>query len=89
MAFYKGRVLLGRAAPQSRFGVATREGFFGVVARLKVGFAAEVALFGFGSDLGRSHLVSRRSGGNAINDSLSGIIWFHHGFVLQPLLSCK
>jgi hypothetical protein len=28
--------------------------------------------------------VSRRSGGNAIKDSLSGIVWFLHRFVLQP-----
>jgi hypothetical protein len=33
---------------------------------------------------GRSHLVSRRSSGNPIKDSLSGIVWFLHGFVLPP-----
>ena len=71
-------------ALQSEFGVATCLGFFGVVTRLKVGFAAEAALFEFGSDFGRSLLVSRRPSGNPINDSLSGIVWFLHRFVLQP-----
>jgi len=82
--FHKGRALLDRAAPQSEFGVATCQGFFAVVTRLKVGFAAEAALFEFGSGFGRSHLVSRRSSGNPVKDSLSGIVWFLHGFVLQP-----
>jgi hypothetical protein len=82
--FHKGRALLDRAAPQSEFGVATCQRFFAVVTRLKVGFAAEAALFEFGSSFGRSHLVSRRSSGNSIKDSLSGIVWFLHGFVLQP-----
>jgi hypothetical protein len=72
----------GRA--QSEFGVATCQGFFAVVTRLKVEFAAEAALFEFSSGFGRSHLVSRRSSGNPIKDSLSGIVWFLHGFVLQP-----
>jgi hypothetical protein len=76
--------LLGRAAPQSEFGVATCQRLFSVVTRLKVGFAAEAALFEFSSDFGRSHLVSRCSSGNPINDRLSGIVWFLHGFVLQP-----
>ena len=77
----------GSAGPgytQSELGVATGQGFFAVVTRLKVEFAAEAALFEFGSGFGRSHLVSRRSSGNPINDSLSGIVWFLHGFVLQP-----
>jgi hypothetical protein len=82
--FHNGRALLDRAAPQSKFGVATCLGFFVVVTRLKVGFAAEAALFRFGSDFGRSHLVSRRSSGNPIKDSLSGIVWFLHGLILQP-----
>jgi hypothetical protein len=58
----------------SELGVATSHGFFGAVTRLKVGFAAEVALFELGSDFGRSHLVSRRSGGNPVKDGLSGIV---------------
>ncbi len=82
--FHKGRVLLDRAVPQSEFGVATCQGFCAVVTRLKVGFAAEAALLEFGSGFGRSHLVSRRSSGNPIKDSLSGIVWFLHGLVLQP-----
>ena len=83
-AFHKGMALLNRAVPQSEFGVATCLGFFVVVTRLKVGFAAEAALLEFGSGFGRSHLVSRRSSGNPIKDSLSGIVWFLHGLVLQP-----
>jgi hypothetical protein len=75
--------LLGRAAPESEFGVATCQGLFSVVTRLKVGFAAEAALFEFSSGFGRSHLVSRRSSRNPIDDRLSGIVWFLHGFVLQ------
>ena len=81
--FHNGRALLDQAAPRSEFGVATCQGFFGVVTRFKVGFAAEAALFGFGSNFGRFHLVSRRSSGNPINDRLSGIVWFLHGFVLH------
>ena len=80
----QGQGPTGPGRTQSEFGVATCQGFFGVVTRLKVGFAAEAALFEFSSDFGRSHLVSRRSSGNPINDSLSGIVWFLHGFVLQP-----
>jgi hypothetical protein len=77
-AFHKGK-LLDWAAPQSEFGVATGHGFFAVVARLKVEFAAEAAFFDFSAGFSRSHLVSRRSGSNAIEDSLSGIVWFLHG----------
>ena len=68
----------------SEFGVATFQGLFGTVTRLKVGFAAEAALLELGSDFGRSRLVRRRSRGNPINDGLSGIVWFLHGFVLRP-----
>lgn len=75
---------IGPGRTQSEFGVATGQGFFAVVTRLKVEFAAEAAFFEFGSDFGRSHFVSRRSSGNAIKDGLSGIVWFLHGFVLQP-----
>ncbi len=45
----------------SEFGVATFQGLFGTVTRLKVGFAAEAALLELGSDFGRSRLVRRRS----------------------------
>jgi hypothetical protein len=75
---------IGPGRTQSEFGVATCQGFFAVVTRFKVEFAAEAAHFEFGSDFGRSHLVSRRSSGNPVKDSLSGIVWFLHGFVLQP-----
>lgn len=80
----QGQGPTGPGRTQSEFGVATCQGFFAVVTRLKVEFAAEAALFEFSSGFSRSHLVSRRSSGNAIKDSLSGIVWFLHGFVLQP-----
>jgi hypothetical protein len=80
----QGQGPTGPGRTQSEFGVATCQGFFAVVTRLKVEFAAEAALFEFSSGFGRSHLVSRRSSGNPIKDSLSGIVWFLHGFVLQP-----
>ena len=48
--------------------------------RLEIGMAAEAALLGLGPDLSGLHLVSRCSSGDPINEGLSGIAWFRHGF---------